>query len=310
MFDDWFKKQPPVPADGPDPVAAATQRLEHNPRDVLALMDRAGAYLARRNADLALRDLDRGLQLVLPETGLKPETRAKLLARLYAMQSQALAVRGQALGQQGNLVGAVVDLERALRLNPSNTEARFNGALAYFHAQNPTAAWVMLSVLLSQVPDDAEARSMRDFLSRELSGTTDPPLLPVAGTLERFAFSHCGPRRTQDEVVWRVGTLPVTTFTPDGSVRAGKAAALDLCQTPKAQIMIRVEPEQYVIAVQQAPTIPEIQRLQVPGDVWTTAVQDAIPAHPEALLARLNSYLEHGLLVQTGNRLRFQKPGG
>ena len=38
-----------------DPIAAATRRLAQNPRDVLALIDRAEAFMARHEAAAARR---------------------------------------------------------------------------------------------------------------------------------------------------------------------------------------------------------------------------------------------------------------
>ena len=71
-----------------DPIAVATQRLAKNPRDVLALIDRAEAFMALHQAPPALKDAELCLRIALAEPRLQGEVRAALLARLYTLQSR------------------------------------------------------------------------------------------------------------------------------------------------------------------------------------------------------------------------------
>src|SRR5205085_3042797 len=70
-----------------NPIVDATRRLERNPRDVLALIDRASAYLAQHNAAAAQQDIERGLQVAILEPSLTGDARSRLLARLYTILS-------------------------------------------------------------------------------------------------------------------------------------------------------------------------------------------------------------------------------
>jgi tetratricopeptide (TPR) repeat protein len=136
-----FKLWPPKHT---DPVSEATERLKENPRDIFALMDRAEALFARRDAKSALRDIDRSLQIVILEPKLQGDARSVLLSRLYTMQSRAflglgdhakaltviekvlnelpnhvdaLAQRGRILRESGDLNRALKDFDRAIELD-------------------------------------------------------------------------------------------------------------------------------------------------------------------------------------------------
>lgn len=108
-----------------DSISDATQRLEKNPRDVPALMDRADAFMEQRNAESALRDIEHSLEIALMEPRLEGEIRGVLLARLYTMQSRALAGLGdwatallaieQAIREKANSVDAIVQRGRIRR---------------------------------------------------------------------------------------------------------------------------------------------------------------------------------------------------
>src|SRR5258708_7907221 len=100
----------------PDPIAETTRRLEHNPRDVLALLDRGRAYLAQHNGAAAQQDAERALQLALLEPKLTGETRAELLVRLYTLHSHALAGKG-------DWAAAGESITKALAAAPRNVEA-------------------------------------------------------------------------------------------------------------------------------------------------------------------------------------------
>ena len=99
--------------------------------------------------------------------------------------------------------------------------------------------------------------------------------------------------------------MPVTTFSPDGTVESYPVAALDLCQTPPAQITIRVMEHEYVVTVQRVPDDPEIQIVDQP--VWTTDRKEAITAHPDALRTQLESFLQQGILRLENGRLRLDQ---
>jgi tetratricopeptide (TPR) repeat protein len=121
-----------------DPIGEMTKRLDQNPRDVLALVERAGALLAKRDAAAALRDVERALQIAVLEPALQGELRARLLARLYSLQSRALA-------GLGNWPQAMASAERALNERPDDIDALaqrgrirretddLNGAMADFN---------------------------------------------------------------------------------------------------------------------------------------------------------------------------------
>jgi tetratricopeptide (TPR) repeat protein len=96
-----------------DPVEELTQRLQKNPRDVVALMERSDIYMTRRDPQSALKDVERALQISLVEPKLDGETRAILLGKLYTIQSRALA-------GMGNWSGALVAADRALEQTPDD----------------------------------------------------------------------------------------------------------------------------------------------------------------------------------------------
>ena len=125
-----FKLWPPRRT---DPVSEANKRLEENPRDVFALMDRAEAFLGRRDAKSALRDIERGLQIALLEPKLRGDARSVLLSRLYTMQSRAF------LGL-GDHAKSIRDCRQALELNPYHFAAASGMGQAYLKLGNPVSA--------------------------------------------------------------------------------------------------------------------------------------------------------------------------
>jgi len=150
------------------PVEEATRRLERNPRDVLARLDRAEAFLAEQSADSALADVQRGRKVVEEDAQLQPDVRDILLVRLATLESRALAAGGhwfnaataitaaldkrpadiEALVQRGRVrlalnefAGALHDLDRALALDNRHAPAYFiRGQVK--HAQNDLAGAV------------------------------------------------------------------------------------------------------------------------------------------------------------------------
>jgi tetratricopeptide (TPR) repeat protein len=142
-----------------DPISDATQRLERNPHDVLALIDRANAFLEQRNAKAALCDIERSLELALMEPRLEGEIRSVLLAKLYTMQSRALAglddwatallateqairekvdsidaivQRGRCRRELGDLQGAFKDFDQALALNKYSAAAYVGRGISHY----------------------------------------------------------------------------------------------------------------------------------------------------------------------------------
>ena len=178
-----------------DPVDRATLRLEANPRDVLALLERAEEYMARHDARSALQDVDRALEIVLPERGLNPEARAALLARLYVLKSRALCglgdwksalepvehalrespgdvgaivQRGRIRRETGDLRGAIEDFDRALALDARSSDAHVGRGMAHAKLGNHQAAVVDLDLALELDPQNAVALSNRGQAHMEL----------------------------------------------------------------------------------------------------------------------------------------------
>ena len=150
-----------------DPIAAATRRLAQNPRDVLALIDRAEAFMARHEAAAALEDAELCLRIALAEPKLQGELRGILLARLYTLHSRALGglgdwaralapaeqalrerpndvdalvQRGRIRREMGNPQGALQDFEAALRLDGRSTTAYVGRGLARYAMQDYAGA--------------------------------------------------------------------------------------------------------------------------------------------------------------------------
>jgi len=221
----------------------------------------------------------------------------KVLAQLPD-HAEALALMGQVYGRQGNIVAAVHGLERALALNPHDVESWFNCALAHYHAGNAAAALAAIDRVLALNPEDGEARSFRQHISTGMP-QDHPELVPVLAVLERFAFAHCGPRY-DGEYRWRVGTLPMTQFTPHGAIQSYVVAALDLCQAPYTIIAVWLGDNQIDVSIRQARLIPEIQQ-----QTLATVLSATIPARSEALSALLNRFMEQGMLAKAGASLRF-----
>jgi tetratricopeptide (TPR) repeat protein len=105
-----------LPNHDSDLIRDATRQLEKNPSNVVALMARAEGFLKLHNSESALRDIERSLHIALAEPRLVGRTRGVLLARLYTMQSRALA----GLGQWG---AASMAVDRALEEKAGDVEA-------------------------------------------------------------------------------------------------------------------------------------------------------------------------------------------
>ncbi|MBN1933950.1 MAG: tetratricopeptide repeat protein [Anaerolineae bacterium] len=122
MFSKWFKRAAPSAS---DPIQEADECLKRNPRDVLALQNRAEAFLKRHDAAAALRDTERALQIALLEPRLKGQVRSALLASLYTLKSRALMGVGdreqaqaaveQALAERPDYAGALLQSGRLMR---------------------------------------------------------------------------------------------------------------------------------------------------------------------------------------------------
>lgn len=106
----FFKK------DKGDPISTATRQLEKNPRDVLALIERAKLFMKKRDAKSAIQDVDRALQIALLEPKLAGDVRNGVLAHLYTIRSEAFT----GLGDSEN---ALSSINEALQVKPEYVEA-------------------------------------------------------------------------------------------------------------------------------------------------------------------------------------------
>jgi tetratricopeptide (TPR) repeat protein len=82
---------PSLPKLPDEDLTPPSQRLNKNPRDVLALVGRAEAYLTNGQAEHALQDVDQAFRILQEEPAMQAKIRENLLARLEALQSRAHA---------------------------------------------------------------------------------------------------------------------------------------------------------------------------------------------------------------------------
>ncbi len=177
-----------------DPVQEATRRLEKNPDDVLALVDRADAFIERQQAQPAMRDIDRALHLLLEDPRLPEETQNEVLAHLYTMRSQVLAgtgrfnealeavrsaleaqpnsldaliQRGRIRRSTGDLDGAFEDFNQALQVDPQALNALVGRGLARVKLNDCEGAIADLDAALALDPGNAVALSSRGYAYTE-----------------------------------------------------------------------------------------------------------------------------------------------
>ena len=249
-----------------------TQGLKQHPNEPNLLVELARTYIERNRLSEALSALDAVLRNS-PDCG------------------EALALRGQVRGRSGNLTAALADLGQAVELDPHNPETHFNHALAHWHAGNPSEALAAASRVIQLTPSDQEARAWRTRLALLLGLNS---LDVVAGVLEGFAYSHCGPGRR-----WKVELRQMHLFRPDGSPETFDAALLDLCQTPQALLQVTATPTEYTVKILEERAVPG-----APRPCLFDALSETIPAQADALLDLLNSFIDKGFLVKTGDQLK------
>jgi tetratricopeptide (TPR) repeat protein len=80
----------------------------------------------------------------------------------------AYSLRGQILGRQGKYDSAVLDLKRAIELNPQDSESHFNLALTYMFKCELNSALSSVECVLELNPNDGEAFSLFQHLIQEL----------------------------------------------------------------------------------------------------------------------------------------------
>ncbi|MFZ6029700.1 MAG: hypothetical protein ACOYYS_18455 [Chloroflexota bacterium] len=85
---------PRLPRIPDEELAAPSQRLAKNPRDVLALVGRAEAYLNSGQAEQALQDIEQALQIAAEEPRLQGQMRENLQTRLETLRTRAQATLG------------------------------------------------------------------------------------------------------------------------------------------------------------------------------------------------------------------------
>ena len=150
--------------------------LELNPLYVPAYIYRAGVHADLGNDELARRDVADGLRIepdnahLLAISGQLDAAVGNVPAALEAYGravaadpglQAAWAGRASLLFEQGDLIGALNDLDRALELGDS-AELRFNRAAALIAAERWDDALTDLNRALELDPEDLDAREARD----------------------------------------------------------------------------------------------------------------------------------------------------
>ncbi len=95
-------------------------------------------------------------------------------------------------------------------------------------------------------------------------------------------------------------------FIPNGAREEYDAVLLDLCQQPPVHVEVRTVGLQYEVRVLSQKIIPEIRERTAVSVLTELTLADGA-----ALLGVFNRFLEDGVLVCTGDCMRYvEQPGG
>jgi Flp pilus assembly protein TadD len=115
----------------------------------------------------ARQHLERGFALAQAGGPKAAEAELRLAVKLAPNDAQALALLDIALSQQGNIVEATPLLERASKLDPGNTNTRYNLALNQLRLGDRTSAQANLMRNVRDQPDHKQAAALLDSMQRK-----------------------------------------------------------------------------------------------------------------------------------------------